>query len=377
MKQIRNFLHAALALVLLFALVSCEENNVDPLSSDAGILPENFKVDIPSSISNASFKSTLKSTEADTLNGNAIYENLTLFIAVGEEAAEIVQNIIWSMHRYKIKQVIDLTYTSDDDYRIKHLSVVEGGTYQGESYEYTLTITDVDSEGNDDGGVALKLYWNESPVEGIALLKPYNINREDDAELAEAIFSIEYSETGKYGYEAYMQIEIADIPLTEAIRDRFAIDNLKMFVGRKGDIIDVFGNSNHPNAQFFTEETGFNWAFVAAGNEKLNISVAEVSLPPCTLNSDNRDVILKDYSVKNVLTEQINQWFLDVWGVRPHEEDLANYLKNADAPGFFDEYGFIQGGIAPSTNYNELLDRLSELTPYNPSEINSLVIPLN
>lgn len=374
MKQMKNLFRAVLALTVLFAAVSCEENNVTPNRNDSGILPDNFKVDIPSSISNSKYKSSFKSTETDTLNGNEIYENLALFIAVGEESANIVQDIIWGLHRYNIDKIIELTYTSDEDNRVKHLSVVEGGEYEGQNYKYTLTITDVDSEGNDDGGIALRLFWNSTPVEGVALLKPYNINREDDSELKDAIFSIEYSERGDNGYDAHMIIEIADIPLNDY--DVYAIDNLKMFVGKKGEIVDVFGNSNHPNAHFFTDDKGFSWSFVASGNQESNISVAEVSLPPCTLNTDARETILKDYSIKNVLTDQINEWFLERFGFRPHEEDLANYLRNADAPGFFDEAGFIQGGSAPSEDYNNLIERMNSLTPYNPSEINELSISL-
>ncbi len=83
---------------------------------------------------------------------------------------------------------------------------------------------------------------------------------------------------------------------------------------------------------------------------------------------------MKDYSVKNVLTDEINQWFLDVFGIRPHEEDLANYLLNTDAPGYFDTYGFVQGGTSPGVEYNELENRLDNLSPYNPNEVNNLVI---
>ena len=41
----------------------------------------------------------------DTLNGNDIYEHLANFIYVGEEAAEIVQNIISVISTYNLSQI--------------------------------------------------------------------------------------------------------------------------------------------------------------------------------------------------------------------------------------------------------------------------------
>jgi hypothetical protein len=375
MKKSKNYFYGILAATAILFFSACEENNVQPQNDNYGILPERFKVDIPNSLSNTSFKSAgLKSTEADTLNGNEIYQNLAYFIAIGEGGADIVEAIIWHIKAYKIENVIDLTYTSDEDYRVKHLSVVSDIEFQERTWEYQLTITDVESEGNTDKGIGMQVFWNNSPIEGIAMLKPYNINREDDSDAPNAMFSIEYSEAGTSNYDAYMQIEISGLPLPNAATEPYGVDNIKMFVGKKGDIVDVYGNSNHPNAQFFTDNTGFNWAFVASGNETEDIAVAEIGLPSNTLNSSSREVILKDYSIKNVLTNEINEWFLDVFGIRPNEEDLANYLKNADAPGYFNNQGFIQGGTAPNDNYSELEERLNNLTPYNPTTINDLIV---
>ena len=374
MKRTKNFLFGILAATAVMFFTSCEENNVKPQGDDYGILPERFKVDVPNSISNNVKSASFKSTEGDTLNGNDIYGSLAYFIAIGEGSADLVEAIMWHIKVYKIENVIELTYTSDEDSRVKHLSVISDVVFQDKSYEYQLTITDVESEGNNDGGIGMQVFWNNDPISGIALIKPYNLNREDDADAGDAMYSVEYSEEGMGDYEAYMIIQIADIPLPDANADQFAVDNLKMFVGKKGDLIDVYGNSNHPNAKFFTDDTGFNWAFVASGHEEKDIAVAEVGLPASTLDTPSREIILKDYSVKNVLTDQINEWFLEVLGIRPHEEDLANYLHNADAPGYFDTKGFIQGGTAPSAAYGELETRLEALTPYNPKEINDLTI---
>jgi len=97
-------------------------------------------------------------------------------------------------------------------------------------------------------------------------------------------------------------------------------------------------------------------------------------LPPSGLDEDSRNVLLKDYSIKNVLTEEINAWFLDAFGFRPDSTDLAGYLQNADAPGYFAEHGFVQGGTSPGSEYDDLVEQIQELAPYNPKEVNELAI---
>lgn len=53
---------------------------------------------------------------------------------------------------------------------------------------------------------------------------------------------------------------------------------------------------------------------------------------------------------------------------------VQSYLYNTEAPGFFDHGGFVQGGVAPSSEYNNLTSIIAELTPYNPLIINELEI---
>jgi hypothetical protein len=255
--------------------------------------------------------------------------------------------------------------------------VEEGGEYTDRMWQYMLTITDAESEGASDGGKALQVFWNTSPIEGIAVLKPYHINRKDNQNAPDAVARIEYSEVGINGYDAYMVIEMAGLPMPDPALNPYALNSLKMFVGKDGDRIDVYGNSDHPNAYFFTGRTGFNWAFVASGYESLDIGVAEVGLPPSDLDESDRNTLLKEYSIKNVLTDEINRWFLAEIGMRPDSSDLAVYLRNADAPGFFAEQGFIQGGTSPGEEYNDLVNQIDNLSPFNPEFVNGLQIEFN
>jgi hypothetical protein len=387
MKTIKTTLVLATMTVAIF-LSSCEFNRELQPGTDMGILPERFKIDIPNSLSNEATTSELKSaeaTEADTLNGNAIYHHLNSFIRVGEGAAEIVQEIIFAIAYYGIDEAMRLSFQSEEDGRIKNLVVEEDVEFNNQRWQFMLTITDAESESNPDGGKALQVFWNASPIEGIAILKPYNINMRKHGLFERAMFRIEYSEVPDNVYESYMIVEISGLDQEEGGNGNgntntnrnegsFALRNMKMFVGKKEGRIDVYGNSDHPNAKFFNDRSGFSWSFVASGYTAEDIAVAEVGLPPSILDEDSREVLLKEYSIKNVLTNEITEWFLNTWGIGPDSTDLAVYLQNAEAPGFFDAGGFVQAGVAPGNAYDPLVRAIESLAPYNPNQVHELTI---
>ncbi|HEX2395260.1 MAG TPA: hypothetical protein VHI78_07940 [Bacteroidales bacterium] len=375
----RNFIIGMFALLTMLSFSSCENSLLDQEEKEFGILPENFKVDIPSSLSNNLKSAELKSTTSDSLNGNAIYWYLNAYIAVGEGAADIVEAIIWSIRFYNIEDVITLTYTSNDDNRVKNLDVIADVEFEGHQWEYQLTITDAESEGNEDGGIGMQVFWSKNPIEGIAIIKPYNLDRTEHSDSPNAIGRIEYSERITDKYDATMIVEMAGLPVVNT----FGVGSMKMFVGRRGDVVDVIGNSSHPKARFniYDETVGYNWAFVASGNDEQNIAVAEVGLPYGSQNLTSREAILEDYSIKSVLTREMTNFVVAAWakaGITLVPEEIENYvapyLANADAPGYFNSNGFVKGGTAPGNQYNEFEDRIELLTPYNPAEIANLSI---
>ena len=362
-----------IAIATFSVFLSCETKENDP-DAGYGILPEKFTVDVPGSLSYGDFKST----SGDTLLGNEIYANLKLFIAVGEGAAQIVEDIMFAIKAYNIEKVQEVTFLSDDDDRVKHLTVLNDVEAEGKNWEYKLTLTDLESENNEDGGIGMQVFWNNNPVEGIAILKPYNIDRISDGEAREALYKIEYTSASTDTYDETMMVEIADIPLDEA--DEYSLQSMKMFVGKKGNIVDVFGNSNHPNAQFNDSDAdavGFNWAFVASADENKNIAVAEVGLPPSNLDSSSRNEILIKYSIQNVLTNEITNFLLAEYpnligvDITPY---IAPYLTNTEDPGFFDAQGFVQAEVAPNTDYATIENRILTLSPFMPAEVSSLEI---
>ena len=350
-----------MAVALMFT--ACEKNPV-MTDQDQSILPKSFKVDIPDAISREA--SSKKSATVDTLKGNLVYIHLATFINVGEEAADIVQEIIESLKQYHINQAMSFSFTGDDG-RTKDLVVVENSEYDGCTWEFELTISDADGEHND--GMALQVFWNRDPVEGVALLMPYNIDRNKFSNMDDATFRIDYNSGPDRGYDAWMMVYAAGLPMASPLTNPYSMHALKMFVGKKGDLVDVYGNSDHPNARFFTNAVGFNWAFVASGKESEDIACAEVGLPPSNLDEPSREVLLGYYSVHNMLMRQLQQ----LWpGLDPSL--IGAYLTNTEAPAYFDHHGFVSGGSLPGPEWSDLVDRIKQLSPYNPKEIHNLEI---
>ncbi len=349
-------------------LFSCETNQkVEPQQD---LLPHSFSVDIPSTISNSNFVKGGRisgRSKGDTLKGNDIYKNLGTFIAVGEGASKVVEEIIGGIRKYHIDRVLSMTYIGDDN-RTKDLVVESSVSFEGQTWNYALTISDAEAQGQTDGGKALQVFWNNSnAVKGIAIIKPYNCDRTKNAGAGNAIFRVDYSEAGDLGYDAQMEVRVAGLPVESPLSNPYSIGSLHMFAGKKGDVVDVFGNSNHPNAILFSGNVGFNWAFVASGSDPKDIGVAEVGLPPSSLDESDRSVLLKDYSIKNVFTHEINA----VWpGLDP--KALAAYLTNSAAPGYFSKAGFISGGVSPGAEWDALGLRLDGLSPYNPLQTSNL-----
>ncbi len=369
MKTMKFALGALLSLLLVFT--ACKKQN---LQDNGNILPAKFKVDVPATISSDANAKLALNEDDDTIMGPSVYRHLRLFIHVGDHAGDLVQDIINTIRKYDLSREMSFSFTSDEDNRVKNVTIVANQQFENKTWEYKMTVTDAENEQNDDGGLAMEIYWNTNPVEGIAIIKFSNWNVNSADEFPNTMYRVEYSENpdNTMGYDEIMRVQISDLPLDST--DRFTMDNLMMFVGRKGDRVDVYGNSDHPYAWLLIPDNpGLDWAFVASAYDSKNIGVAEVGLPPNTLNTTQRSVILGQYALKNVLYNQIREWVYRRFHFYPDSASLSQYLKNADAPGMFDANGFVQGGgTPPSDDYNALIDAIQDLTPYNPYDVATL-----
>jgi hypothetical protein len=198
---------------------------------------------------------------------------------------------------------------------------------------------------------------------------PYNCDRNEFEYFGDAKFRIDYNSVGDRNYDAWMMVQVADLPDVSPLVDPYAMKAMKMFVGQEGNYVDVYGNSDHPNARFFTMQVGFNWAFVASGQTEADIAAAEVGLPPSNLDEPSREVLLEYYSVYNVLMRQIQQMWPGL-----DSTVIAGYLNNTQGPAFFDHHGFVCGGTLPGDEWNPVVNRIKNLSPYNPKEIHNLEI---
>ncbi len=363
-----------LSLILLISVVFLGCKKDEEIIEEKNIVPTTFSIEIPSALSQAT-KTSLKCHGPD---GSEIYEYMAAFINVGEEAAETIQKIMDVIGDYELNQAMSFSYTSEEDSLVKNVVIIENVEFEGQTWEFQMTITDAESESNEDGGVAAQVFWNREPVKGIAIIKPSNLIRKSTEAKCEqyciVMYRVDYSEAGENGYENQMVVSISDL-ISGKPGDSFALNTLKMFAGRKGDIIDVYGNTNHPNARFFSDEVGYNWAFVAAGDETQDIGVAEVALPPSELNFDTDDIetlrqgILKDYAMKVVCEREILAAYPGTT-----QEQLDIFLKNMEAPGYFDQTGFVAAGTSPGTQYDAIEASMNLLAPYIPYNVTHLEI---
>ncbi len=365
MKNVK-VVFAVLALGLTIAFQACQKDKIEP-QDEASILPANFLVEIPSALQGEDEAVYgVKNSQTDTLQGGEIYSHLRTFVHVGYSGAEIVHNIIVAIKKYHINKPVSFTYTSDDDNRQKQLEVIEGVNFEGKDYEFKLTIRDLESTTSNNLG--MELFWNRKPLNGIAIFNPHELNY-NSVENPELRFRIDYDESGEAGYSKTMMVAIDGLKLADPLTHPYDMSTLKMFVGKNGDIVSIYGNSEHPNAKFFNDETGFDWAFVAAGKLSEDIGVAEVGLPSNLLDSDDRNVLLVENSIKNVFTGQIYEIYPNI-----DSTTVATYLQNAEAPGFFANGHFVQAAVAPNGDYQELTEIIPALTPYNPIDIHNLKI---
>jgi len=326
---------------------------------DSSILPREFRVDIPNSISfNASIPDG-RVRQDDFISGEDIYESLRGFIWVGESASDILEELFAGILSADIDNLVEFSVISDDDGRQKDLTVSQRVSYGGVDYRYELNAYD------EDGERSAQILWNTDPLEVVAVLSPYNINRNDNPSNIDVLLRIEYSEVLS-DYEAAMTIYISGV-----LADSTGLDNIKMFAGKRGNLIEVFGNSNHPNLKIIDETFtgGRNYAFIGRANETDDIAVAEIALPPSAV--DTNIGVMNDYSLFNILEDELS----DAGITNPLVIEVV--LKNAKAPAYFiGDQGFVSSGneLPDHEGFSEDFIDLNGLIPFIPRDIRDLEV---
>lgn len=355
----RHLIFTIFTFAFAVLLIRCTEDTETP--ETVSILPTSFNVEVPSSLASSS---GLKAGDL-SINGNDLYEMMRAFVFVGHSSAAIIHEFIGVIALYQIDRPMEFTYISGDDNRAKELIVTANETFENIEYEYKMVVRDIQNPLSPATG--LEMYWNRSHANGVAIMQFYNLNR-TDTKNTNARIRIDYSESSST-YDKQMIVAIAGLDI-DGVNDN--VDNLKMFVGKKGDLLDVYGNANLPDYQIIdqTHQNGYNWAFVAHVDDSKNISVAKVALPPTTV-SNNTD-LFTIYAMKKVLEEEIQTQY-----PLATQTLIDQILENSAAPAYFNANGFISCGDAIPAGFSTEFINLSGMNTYTPVAINALQIPFS
>lgn len=345
--------------LLLFTSCELEETIDDAFVSDVDV-PDTFSIDIPDALSSdIGTLSGRSSGDGDgIIEGNEIYESLRYYIHFGEQAAEIIETSLSIAAVLENSTLLRSINFTGEDGREKRMQLKDNVTKGGVNYAHEFTIIDEVTAQQ-----ALQLLWNNNPVEGISILRPFYLDQTAHADIPGVFMRIDYSENSLL-YDASMTVSMVGMDPVE----NGDIDNIKMFVGKKGDVVEVIGNSNHPNLTILDENFtgGRNYAFVGRGNQVSNLGVIKLALPP---SGTDRANILSDYSVFNVLESEI----LSV--VDLSDATIDEILAEAQSPAFFNENGFITSGVNNQpVNFDNTFVDLTGMEPFIPNDIKNLSV---
>jgi len=354
MEQLRK-IGIVLLVVFILPFVACEEGD----DADNSLLPKTFTVDIPDAIS---YDAAGARIAEDDINGGLIYALLGVYVKFGEASALLVQEFITYLRTHPgITKVDTFIFTSEQDGRVKTATVEEDATYDGTLYQYKITVWD------EVENTAFQLFWNSNPVSGIAIMNPYNIDRTNEYVDQELMYSIEYTEDDT----VYDKVMIVSVSGNEPDYED-GPNNFKMYVGKTGNTVEIFGNSNHPNFTIIgnNNSTARNYAFVGRADAAQEIGVAQVAMPPSTVNT-NVD-LFEDYSIRKVLQQEV----LEVFGTSLPAL-LEPFLVNSDPPGYFVKGKGFEGSadnLPDESGFTEEFIDLGGMTPYVPNDIQFLEV---
>ncbi len=360
-----------LLLTIGWLLFSCEVPEEDELVSSSGIMPTEFKIDIPDALNDELVTSARFSQKSasDTIQALELYELTRAYVEIGENSAELVETIMISLNTFVGVGFTSASYTSNDDGREKTITIYEDVLKEGKLWAYEALIVD------ESGNKALQVLWSDSPLSGIAIISPYEIDRTntESARSPDALYRIDYNTAPTSGsYVATMDIQITGLVVTSA--DSNAVDNFKMSVGRtaNGDV-EVRGNSNHPLLKFDqgSSEYGMNYVFVGRGNEANDRAVVQIALPASSVSTTTN--LFGTYSIyETYKTAILSEGRANASDVDAY---LTAHLGNHEPPAYFRSTRFIGAGTSERpVDFSADFADLSTLTPFAPTVIRDLTL---
>ena len=353
----KNTAYVLISLLLtgLFC-TSCQKNK------GGDIVPDNFGINLSDAISIPDLDKKALILNDTIASGKDLYQHLRTLIFVGEYSSELINESLWSIKDYIIDRAMSFSYISDRDNRTKNVVVREQVSFENETWDYEMTITD------EIEGKAFLLYWNMNPLKVIAFLQPKAMNFQSLV-LRRAIIRVNYNDSDPI-FDKTMLVMVTGIDSTSV---NF-MKKLKMFAGQKGDVVHIYGNTIHPYAYLVDPNYigGRAWTFRAKNNTKLDIAVAKVALPPISLTNDEMPPIWDEYSMDKILEEEIVTVYNDAT-----PSIIENYVYTARGVAYFvGPPGFVSNGtdIPQVPGFTPEFIDMTGLEPWAPVDVNNLTI---
>jgi len=329
---------------------SCNKNK------DNDVVPDNVKVKLSDAISVPDLdKKDLMLF--DTISGRDLYQELRTLIYIGDFASDLIEKALQSVKLFNIDKPKEFSYISDDDNTTKNVVVSGGATFEKVLWDYQLVLTDEQMQ------KGFELFWNMNPVKVVAILNP-GIYNSKSLVMHNSMIRVDYSESDP-DYDRTMLVRI----VRKDSATRSFMKSMKMFLGQKGDVVDLYGNTIHPSAYIMDPNYvgGLSRSFKGRNNTKLDIAVAKCALPPVTLTNAGMNNLWSTYAMDTVLQTEMEAVYVDV-----NPAVLEPYLTNARGLAFFvGPAGFVGSGSPPSGQpgfTNSFID-LNGLNPWVPDDV--------
>jgi len=353
-------------LLVLTILTSCDQFNQEPLEEEEiEIIPDKVYVEIPSAICSSELEDRFK-----TMTGDSIYNYMRYFVYLSQNANSIVQKTYNRLLSIDNQGVLEYSFTGVDGVT-KNVIIRKNYPINGDSTYYYMEIYN-----RSYSDLALQSVWKLNPMKQIIVFQPSKLDQNEMTDHPNALVRIEYQiHPEGIDYDTLSSTFIYG--LSDTIAHIYTPDNILLSIGKKGNMIDLIGSTNNPNAYFFdTNYTGGrNWTFFAKADNAKNIACAQIALPPSWL--ENIENIFVDYSIKNVLADEIrisNPEFANLTDIELFTMAGIN-PEELESPGYFNSEGFISAGPNIPPGY-ENLNNFELFVPYIPKTVRDSTILL-
>ena len=367
-------------------VISCSEDMDDEAmikKNSNVVLDEGIFFELPNCLVSHKIKNS------DTVNLDSIrkYPTDTALInilrSIMGEVSDFTDNLSSSLFSLQIgnggfEYGIDLTnseknsYYSSDDSKAKQSTVLQGGDFEGESYDFTLTISDNSERKNEQ--IALKAYYDTirgTSDRGCVIFKPtaYNQVRYPNDIYKSTVCRIDYNFTKDVFYN---DIKITSLPARNGDNNVFYVKNLHLYISCSDNIYSIYGNAYLPNLWFDKiSNAGYNLCFVITADYTNDKAVVYTSIVKSNFQQTNCRSIIEQYAAGNILENMFPIW------KKLSEKNNVDFYP-FDNPSFLNTDGYKGSGDVSATDFVSIISDANLLLNNNfklsPAEVSVMTI---